>query len=113
MGREPKSLTGGSGSDVFLLAIDGEADTIEDYVVDDDIIDLTQLFDIATDGNTGDSLSDFVSYNAGILTIDVDGSKDGEAVQVAIVTVNGTDPAPNINILYTDDGVTKPDQAAA
>jgi Ca2+-binding RTX toxin-like protein len=105
-GTGTDSLTGGSGSDVFLLAIDGEADTIEDYVLDDDIIDLTQLFDVATDGNAGDTLSDFVSYDAGILTIDVDGSKEGEAVDVAIVTTNGTDLAPQINILYTDNGET-------
>ncbi len=52
------TLNGGSGIDTFILQLDGSVDTIEDYIVGDDQVDLTGLFDVA-----GGDVNDFVQYD--------------------------------------------------
>jgi hypothetical protein len=97
------NLTGGLGADTFVLSLDS-TDTIEDYVLGDgDEVDLTGLFDVFTDGQAGDDITDFVTITDdgsgnGQLFVDEDGSGGGAAVQVAILTGVTT----GVSVLYDD-----------
>ena len=110
------ALYGGEGEDVFVLSVDGiSSDTIEDYVLGEDEIDLTGIFDLPDDFSPGtvdaSDISDYVSYNSttGELFVDDTGSGDPVSNGVKVATID-SDPtagfsAPaNISILV-DDGV--------
>ena len=103
-GAGANTLTGGNNADVFLFsldALDGVLDQVLDYdLAEGDTVDLTDLFDVATDGLGGDTFADFMTYNnaTGELTVDVNGSNAGGSQVIAIFT---NTPA-NVEVLFTD-----------
>ena len=110
-------LRGGADNDTFVLDPTAftDADAIEDYLFvsggEEDIVDLTQLFDVATSGQAGDELGDFVRYDntSGSLSVDADGSTGGvNFVEVAVVyqDIDSNILAPSVTILY-DDGASQ------
>ena len=102
-------LRGGADSDVFVMddVTFASVDTVEDFVIGEDEVDLTALFDTG-----GGTLSDYVQYDnsTGILEVDADGPGLTESMeQVAVVYDDfalGTHPT-TVNIIY-DDGTATP-----
>jgi Ca2+-binding RTX toxin-like protein len=101
------TLTGGAGADTFVLTDLTAEDVISDYSFGDgDIIDLTALFTVDSDGGIPaiDELSDFVrvvSHGLGVddeLQVDADGGAD------TWTTVATLDADAGVTILYNDDG---------
>jgi Ca2+-binding RTX toxin-like protein len=101
-GTGTNSLTGGTGKDVFKFTTTGHIDTITDFIVIDDTIQLenTAFTALTTTGTLAigqfiigtkalDS-NDFIIYNntTGALLYDADGSGMGAAVQIATIGVN-------------------------
>lgn len=99
------SAVGGQGADTFKLTDISAQDLIADYGTGVDRIDLTALFSTGTDGPASPSeLLEYVRYDAGNLSVDVDGTGEAHGfVQVAVVeTAGGGTPPPSIQIVYDD-----------
>ncbi len=103
-GAGENELRGGADADLFVFdseALDGVLDQVLDYdIAEGDTVDLTDLFDVATDGVGGDTFADFMTYNnaTGELTVDVNGSNAGGSQVIATFT---NTPA-NVEVLFTD-----------
>ncbi len=101
-GAGANTLDGGSGSDKFYFdasAFDA-ADTINNYVIGTDTIDLTDLFTVDTAG--GQSLSNYAQMTGNNLEIDVDGNSNGQTwTTVAVVTGN-----TSATVLYDNNSDT-------
>ncbi len=94
-------LTGGIGKDIFKLTSSGHIDTITDFIVVDDTIQLenavftsltttgTLAFDQFVSGVQALDTNDFIIYNnvTGSLLYDADGSGVGSAVKIAAIGV--------------------------
>ena len=94
------TLTGGGGQDTFKLTTAGHIDSITDFIVVDDTIQLENaVFTALTTPGTlaasqfkigaqASDLDDFIIYNSvsGALLYDADGSGAGAAVQIATLT---------------------------
>jgi len=106
------TLTGGTGADTFMLDPDvlgntSLGDLITDYSkAQGDVIDLTQLFTVAT----GHVASDYVQVAAnGALQVDTSGNTASHT-WVTVATVTGA-TAGNVSILYHDDNNANHTQA--
>lgn len=108
-GEGENVLRGGADADLFVFdsdALDDLLDQVLDYDRSEgDMVDLTDLFDVDTDGDVGDTLADFVQYdsNTGDLTVDVNGSIAGGSQVIASFTNMPAD----IQVLFTDNGSTE------
>lgn len=99
-GTGTNTLTGGAGKDIFQFVTAGHIDTITDFVVADDTIQLenavytglTTLGTLAADqfriGSKALDANDFIIYNnsTGALIYDADGHGAGVAQQVATLS---------------------------
>ncbi|SUA44037.1 Iron-regulated protein frpC [Neisseria zoodegmatis] len=91
-GAGSDTLTGGEGRDVFVFdtELDGSVDTITDFKVGEDMIELkATIFDSLTT-NTMAEWDQYVKYdsNTGYLTYDKDGSGKGDAIHFATLNAN-------------------------
>ena len=100
-GTGANMLTGGTGKDIFKLTSAGHIDSITDFIVVDDTIQLenavftsltttgTLAFDQFVIGVQALDTNDFIIYNnvTGSLLYDADGSGVGFAVQIAAISV--------------------------
>ncbi len=100
-GSGTNTLTGGTGTDIFRFTTTGHTDTITDYSVTEDTIQLensvftalTTLGVLAADqfrvGAKALDTNDFIVYNdvTGVLLYDANGSDAGAVKQIAIVGV--------------------------
>lgn len=89
-GAGSDELTGGAGRDVFVFdtVLDGSVDTITDFKVGEDMIELKAgIFDSLT-ANTMDEWEQYVKYHkdTGHLTYDKDGSGKGDAIHFATLS---------------------------
>ena len=97
------TITSGQGSNTFLwLANELGTDTIEDFTLGEDKIDLIDLLGLETD----QSLAQYLSFNfgSGDTTISIDTNLDGNADQSIIlsdVDLTGYDNQTIINTLFT------------
>ncbi len=101
------SLTGGTGNDVFVIDDASAVDDITDYVFGDDVVDLTDLFEVDTTDGTGatNEVGDFVTATGNQLLFDADGDDGGDGIadvgeQVVIATL---DTSGGVDILYDDE----------
>lgn len=109
-GAGVETLTGGTDADRFVMtsAAAGEIDTITDYLLGSDLIDLSYLLQ----GETAGTISSFVSYNAGTgaLSVDINGTVGGASfTQIATVDTipGGAIQAPSqITILFDGSPIT-------
>jgi len=117
-GPGQQELTGGSGIDVFMFDSSAStgalADIIVDYEADIDVIDLTELFDLAAGDFTEAAVEEYVRYlsdndndggsdpagSTGDLFIDVDGDANGENFVLLAHSNTETESL----ILKVDDG---------
>ena len=117
-GPGQQELTGGSGIDVFMFDASAStgalADIIVDYEADIDVIDLTELFDLAAGNFTEAAVEEYVRYlsdndndggsdpagSTGDLFIDVDGDANGENFVLLAHSNTETESL----ILKVDDG---------
>jgi hypothetical protein len=105
-------MTGGSGSDTFVISPDTLSGSIDDFITDysgdgfdEDIIDLTALLDVAGGTNllTGGYVQ--VVQNGSDAEIQVDQDGGGDNYETVAVLQNYDSGADNgINILYNEDG---------
>ena len=87
-GKGSDSLEGGAGNDIFYwnagdAAVDA-SDTITDFNVNEDTLDLSQLLEGATAAN----IADYITVSGDTLTIDYDGSA-GPSTSVQTIILEG------------------------
>ncbi|WP_394999521.1 DUF5801 repeats-in-toxin domain-containing protein, partial [Sphingomonas sp.] len=92
-GTGADTLTGGAGNDTFVLsnaAITngaGNVDTITDYAIGD-VIDLTQILNVAVGTNIFTDGFVRVSISTGAIQVDLDGAAGGVSSWVTVATMN-------------------------
>ena len=94
------TLTGGTGADTFVIAETNGTDTITDFAIGEDFLDLSALLDANfADANKGDYVKATESGGNTTLSVNADG-QGNDAVDVAIL--QGVSAGDILNIIFDD-----------
>ena len=104
-----------TGADRFVISADTLSGSIDDIIVDysgtgldEDVVDLTALLDVAVDTNVVDDgyISVFQNGADTEIRVDQDGTAGGASTFETVAVLENYDSTSDagINILYTEDG---------
>ena len=94
-------LTGGLGADTFVYKFTDEGDdTIADFVIGTDTLDITQLLDLTNGGSNSDYVTVADGVADAVLSIDHDGAGTGDIVTITLEGLTGQIDAIFIDGLF-------------
>ncbi len=95
------SLTGGAGADTFVYKFTDEGDdTIADFLIGTDTLDITQLLDLTNGGSNSDYVTVADGGADAVLSIDHDGAGTGDIVTITLEGLAGQIDATFIDGLF-------------
>ena len=94
-------LTGGLGADTFVYKFTDEGDdTIADFLIGTDTLDITQLLDLTNGGSNSDYVTVADGVADAVLSIDHDGAGTGDIVTITLEGLAGQIDATFIDSLF-------------
>lgn len=106
---QANTLTGGAGKDTFVFndVLDGNVDTINDFTVGEDKIELNPSVFV---GLTAENLAERIQYDSktGHLTYDPDGAGKADVIHFATLQPNLNLPIDNNHFILSNTGTNTP-----